>query len=439
MGISDILLDKGLIMKRLLSIFLVILIVAGCEKSTKPEEEEPVVEEYLIQEEINESVDGDTIIVEPGKYVENIDFKGKSIVLGSFFLTTGDSSYIIQTIIDGNENGPVVKFERGEDSTAVLTGFTLTNGLTANGGGVYCNISSPRLENLIITDNYGEHGGGIYCYGSPSPSLLNIMISENFGRWGSGIYCGDSNPRLENVTITDNIWTREASITCSEGGGLYCMNSNPSLVNVTITRNGCNFGGGVFLNSSSPSMVNVRISENIAEQVGGGLICQSNSNPRLVNSVLSMNISDKDGGGIACLSNSSPSLVNVVVSNDTADNNGGGIYISNSNLNIKNTILWGNSPHEIYFTVSEGSDSVSISYSDIQDGEDGIVIDNNEIVNWLEGNLDEDPLFVDIENNDFHLTEDSPCIEAGNPDPEYNDIDGSRNDMGIYGGPNGGW
>ena len=428
-------------MNRFMLLFFAVLLVLGCEKTTEPEEEEEVVvvEEYSIQGEIDKAEDGDTVLVQPGTYKENIDFKGKNIVLGSLFLTTGDSSYIEQTIIHGNDNGSVVKFERGEDSTAVLTGFTLTKGLSAAGGGVYCHRSSPSLENLVIAYNYGERGGGIYCFGSPAPSLLNIRISENSGRWGGGIYCSDSNARLENVTLTDNVWAGGGGITCSEGGGLYCLNSNPSLVNVIITRNGCRFGGGVFCSSSNPTMVNVTISKNFAEQVGGGLNCQSNSNLRLVNSVLSMNTSDKNGGGIACLSNSSLSLVNVVVKNDTAANHGGGVYISNSNLNVMNTILHGNSPHAIYFTVAEDSASVSISYSDIQDGEAGMVIDNNGTVNWLEGNLDEDPLFVDIENNDFHLTEDSPCIDAGNPDPEFNDSDGTRNDVGAYGGPNGNW
>ena len=48
-----------------------------------------------------------------------------------------------------------------------------------------------------------------------------------------------------------------------------------------------------------------------------------------------------------------------------------------------------------------------------------------------------DPLFVS--NRDFHLSENSPCKNAGNPEPEYNDFDGTRNDQGAYGGPGGDW
>ena len=57
-----------------------------------------------------------------------INYNGKLITVGSLFLTTQDTTYISQTIIDGNQNGSVVKFENGEDLTSVLCGFTITNG-----------------------------------------------------------------------------------------------------------------------------------------------------------------------------------------------------------------------------------------------------------------------------------------------------------------------
>jgi pectin methylesterase-like acyl-CoA thioesterase len=91
-------------------------------------------DESTIQAAIRAAVDGDTVQVEPGEYVENINFKGKNIVVGSLFLTTEDTSYISQTIINGNKRSTVVMFENGENNSSVLSGFVITNGLVTTGG-----------------------------------------------------------------------------------------------------------------------------------------------------------------------------------------------------------------------------------------------------------------------------------------------------------------
>ena len=54
-------------------------------------------------------------------------------------------------------------------------------------------------------------------------------------------------------------------------------------------------------------------------------------------------------------------------------------------------------------------------------------------------NIDADPLFNNVSSGDYSLQAGSPCIDTGNPSSEYNDTDGSRNDMGAYGGPKGSW
>ena len=77
-----------------------------------------------IQAGIDSAINGDTVLVDTGRYVENINFNGKNIVVGSLFLTTGNTSYISKTVIDGDSSGSVVTFENGEDSLAILDGFT---------------------------------------------------------------------------------------------------------------------------------------------------------------------------------------------------------------------------------------------------------------------------------------------------------------------------
>ena len=76
-----------------------------------------------IQEAINGSLDGDTIIVRPGTYMENINFIGKAITLKS-------EQGSVFTILDGNQTGRPVKFDHGEGKDSVIQGFTITNGVT---------------------------------------------------------------------------------------------------------------------------------------------------------------------------------------------------------------------------------------------------------------------------------------------------------------------
>ena len=99
-----------------------------------------------IQAGIEAASEGDTVLVSPGTYVENINYGGKNIVVGSLFMTTGDTSYISSTIIDGNQAGSVVSFESGEDATAVLSGFTIQNGKATGSFTVsYTHLTLPTI------------------------------------------------------------------------------------------------------------------------------------------------------------------------------------------------------------------------------------------------------------------------------------------------------
>ena len=379
-----------------------------------------------IQLGINYSVDTDTVLVQPGTYVENINYNGKLITVASLFLTTQDTTYISSTIIDGNSNGSVVTFNNSENSTTVLCGFTITNGLATYGSGIHCwSNSSPSLQNVTITGNSADYGGGIFCYNNSSPSLQNVTITGNTASdGGGGIYCTNyCSPFLENVIISDNS-------TSSFGGGIYCYTSNLILQNITISGNFANLGGGISCGDSSPSLENVTITGNSATLRGGGIYCTNYSNPSLENVTISGNSAVEYGGGIYCYS-SSPSLENVTITGNSAEDGGGGIDCYDSNPVLINSILWNDSPQEINFYYTGNPNSITISYSDIQDGEAGIITNNNGTVYWLEGNIDSDPLFVDPGIGDYHLQSTSPCIDAGDPAFPL-DPDGTIADMGAY-------
>ena len=204
-----------------------------------------------IQEGIDAAVVGDTVLVQPGTYFENINYNGKNITVGSLFLTTADTSFISQTLIDGNQNGSVVTFESGEDSTTVLTGFTIQNGAEEDGAGIYLYGSSPILHDLVVTNNHtiGDYsrGGGIYNYSYlkfSSPIIYNCIINDNSSYNGGGIYCYYSTIHLSNIIISDN--------NAVNGGGCSYMSSRIYFQNVTIRyNNASNKGGGIHSFDSS--------------------------------------------------------------------------------------------------------------------------------------------------------------------------------------------
>jgi hypothetical protein len=81
-----------------------------------------------IQDGVNLSQDGDTVLVWPGTYLENVVCNNKNITLASLTLTTGDPAYIGQTRIDGNFNGCCLKIKNCQIGVTVL-GFTIEHGI----------------------------------------------------------------------------------------------------------------------------------------------------------------------------------------------------------------------------------------------------------------------------------------------------------------------
>ena len=165
------------------------------------------------------SNNGDSIIVSPGQYFENIDFIGKEITVTSLYEINNDSTIIGLTIIDASENGSVATFKNNETNNSVLQGFTLQNG-TGNsedpdgngsfytyGGGIYCEESSPTIKNCKIENNSANQGGGggVFCYNA-SPEIYNSIISNNnTDDVGGGLYTREEFESVSMTTYLDKI------------------------------------------------------------------------------------------------------------------------------------------------------------------------------------------------------------------------------------------
>jgi len=124
------------------------------------------------------------------------------------------------------------------------------------------------------------------------------------------------------------------------------------------------------------------------------------------------------------------------ITNNTIVNNfWSGIMVQGANPTIKNNIVVDNG---YGINVIAATASPHISYNDVYGNSTNYwdQLGGTAYTPWpATGNISADPLFVDAQGGDYHLWASSPCVDAGDPDPQYNDPDGSRNDMGAYGGP----
>jgi hypothetical protein len=348
-----------------------------------------------IQTAINAAFEGEVIVVSPGTYYENIHFYGKNITLTS--TNPDDLNVIASTIIDGAGNESVVTFTGNETSDCVLTGLTITNGYSYDGGGgiqgkgTHATIDSCVVFNNTCSSSWsyrGGAGGGLQdCDGL----VINCKIMDNsiYGYGGGLAYCDGI---ISNCTINRNIsyqiFNDDLGYAAGgEGGGLAWCDGH---------------------------VVDCVISDNVAFYSGGGLSFCDGS---IQNCMITDNHSEGDvlaGGGLAFCNGS---IINCTIANNTADGYQGGYGLSGCYGTLSNCIIWGNL-HT--FHVDDQLDQSSIpTYSCIQNWKGGGV-----------GNISSDPLFAVAANEDYHLksqsgrwdsdalqwvtdTVTSPCIDAG--------------------------
>ena len=130
-----------------------------------------------IQAGITAAANGDTVLLAAGTYTglgnRDIDFLGKAIVL-----TSESGPYV--TIIDCQNSGGGVIFKSSEGAGSVLSDLTITNANTGvEGGGVFCDNTSPQIiNNLIVGNHTTKLGGGIYVKAG-SPTIMNNTIVDN--------------------------------------------------------------------------------------------------------------------------------------------------------------------------------------------------------------------------------------------------------------------
>jgi parallel beta-helix repeat protein len=221
-----------------LALLAVILYASLCIAETINVNPNGTADYQTIQQAINNANNGDTVIVAPATYYENVDFIGKAITVTSS--DPEDWAVVESTIINANDVNSAVIFTNSEGPASIITGFTITGGVgtavTGNisshlGAGICCFQTSPTITKNIITGNTGlssTTGGGIGGFGSNAVVTRNI-IKQNSGLHGGGVLNWSGNMKIRNNIVYDN--------TAGNIGGGILLYENGELINNTIADN----------------------------------------------------------------------------------------------------------------------------------------------------------------------------------------------------------
>jgi len=342
-----------------------------------------------IQAGIDASSDGDIVLVDPGTYYEHLNPNGKNITLCSNFFTTGNSSFITSTVIDGSNTGRIITIDQGENSSCYIVGFSIQNGNTTTeagltyGGGIFILDSSPQILNCIIQNNFANgYGGGLAIHGlSSNAKVMHCTIQNNSANgYGGGLFIGDCGPDAEviNCIISGN--TNTYNDTWNGGGGGVNLYHTGKLTNCLV------------INNNAPN-------------------------------------SSAGGGGIQCdwgdyYGSQGIFVTGCTIANNTALDFGGVSHVDGlSGGEFRNCIIWGNTDINSNISNWVGNSYVNSCSDPLPAGT---------------GNISSDPNFVNPAS-DFRLSAGSPCIDLG--DNAYNtsatDLDGNPRikdviDMGAY-------
>lgn len=346
----------------------------------------------LITDAIAAASAGDRVCVLAGTYVETVTLDKEIILEGEDRDTT---------VIDAGGSAPVLSIDES-GSPAVVSGFTLTGGLGSSAVALRSTSSDALIFDLLLEDNAvegeGQCVGALMSVDGGSPVMDGIEIRDNAvvcpDVWGLVYVGGGARAELNHVRLTGNTITADREV---HGGFTVYSGSELILENLVIAGNAIGASSG-----GAPAIKAVALASE------GGSIS-------VTNATIHGNIVDAGAG-----------VVQAGVVHDTS----GGISLAN--VSISSNAVSGAS---IVATVNQGSNDYS--YCNIHDQAEPAFASMSD-PRGAGGNIEGEPGFADVSATDPARWDMTLQAGSGMRDqglPHLSDADGSRSDIGAYGGP----
>lgn len=366
---------------------------------------------------------------------------------------------LVQGSVSENDGGGMY-FHQGTGQ--LIDSRIIGNTSNDDGGGVRIFEAAMLVEGNLIEGNYsGDGGGGIRISHVASVFRDNIIRNNEAYGWGGGIDMDNDSSQVIGGVIEGN--------SAGRGGGIHGWLFpwfGGAIQNVRFVGNTAWRGGGLYLEHNfTPVELSGLTFENNTADHGAGLYLRT-TDFTLTHSVFTGNVSGSTGGAMViggpgesyskvqdycpCPAVDATGAINFVVAyQNQASDGGSAVWIHSPNLTIENSILFQNDGTQAIVDLTEPPPQEPGQPG--PNGEAPIPPPSSPTLPvWqynatspatfagmadptgTSGNISTNPQFTAPTSGDFHLSPGSACIDAGNP--TMLDIDGSRADMGRYGG-----
>lgn len=376
------------------------------------------------------------------------------------FLDGGTSATIEDSHLTGNgtlfSNGGTLFANSPSSLTIART--EISGGEGSYGGALWISTTPVLLEDVVVSDIEASNQGVIYAVNT-SMTVTDSSFSDL-----SSLYSGGGLALIGNTSLTLEDSTFEGCESDNHGGAIYHGASGSlSIEGSTFRANSAGalagYGGALYVASAVSAIITDSLFETNTAFSGGALYTSYVADIDVIRSTFCGNISGSDGGASYHVGLGASSLLsNNLYQGNTCADDGGGLFTFGSTTFIRNNAFIDNDCASqgdgAYF--ESGTTTLQNNHFAYNGGEGarrtgGTV--SSSYNGWYDNGVDvasiapgtgdrvDDPLFYDFLddgscNDIFALDDLSLHIDEGHPDTIQNDLDGTRNDIGLYGGPN---